>query len=588
MFSYIFMKILESRPHRYDWGIDFLTKGQAGKIKEHIVTNFVRSGMAILDVGCGTGDLAVRAARAGAFVTGIDISEGMLSVAQERVKENGLVNKVVLHHAGVVEIDNLFDENSFDLIASTLVMSELYPEEREWALKELFRILKPDGKLLVVSEVRPKYFLKRAIYCALRFPLALITHLISQTGTKPVRNIADEMRQAGFEIIKERYSFLESLVTIVASRSKVAQPAAVTRVMKPDQDRSQIKSLFDFCGRWFPNPVVPGLRRIGTPDRYSPVVVTGNFHLTVRRVERALTNQNCYLLVVQTKGINVWCASAGGEMNTHSIITALKTSDIASLVDHRELILPQLSAPGIDTKLVKMVSGWKGKWGPVYAGSLPEFLANDHTKTQKQSMVRFDLPFRMEMLFAMNFLLWLFFCAIALAIHPAWAVVMTLIFWGAGFTLYAGYYLLPFKSGWSKALMIVIAAIAVFVGISVHTVGRPWHYTGWMIFTSLIILSIGFDLKGIVGDQTSEAEAFLHKLGFKSVGHLFLSKGVHTGIITQDKSRCVNCNTCGKVCPVGVYGIAKNKKDIIIVDDSTCLKCNGCVIQCPQKALSLS
>jgi ubiquinone/menaquinone biosynthesis C-methylase UbiE/NAD-dependent dihydropyrimidine dehydrogenase PreA subunit len=588
MFSYIFMKILESRPHRYDWGIDFLTKGQAGKIKEHIVTNFVLSGMAILDVGCGTGDLAVRAARTGAFVTGVDISEGMLAVAQERVKKNGLGNQVVLHHAGVVEIDSLFDEKSFDLITSTLVMSELYTEEREWALKELLRILKPDGKLVVVSEVRPKHFLKRAIYNALRFPLALITYLISQTGTKPVRNIAGEMRQAGFEITEEHYSFLESFVTVVARRSKDVKVAAVSRVMKPDQDRSQIKSLLDFCGRWFPNPVVPGLRRIGTPDRDSPVVVTGNFHLTVRRVEKALTSQNCYLLVVQSKGINVWCASAGGEMNTHCIITALKTSDVASLVDHRELILPQLSAPGIDTKLLQKVSGWKGKWGPVYAASLPEFIANGLTKTQEQRRVRFDLPFRMEMLFAMNFLLWLFFCAIALAIDPVWVLVMTLIFWGAGFILYAGYDLLPFKSGWSKALMLAIAAIAVFGGISAHVAGSPWHYKGWMIFATLVILSIGFDLKGIVGDQTSEAEAFLHKLGFESFGHLFLSKGVHTGFITQDKSGCVNCNTCCMVCPVGVFGMATHKKDIIIVDDSACLKCNGCVMQCPQKALSLN
>lgn len=358
--------------------------------------------------------------------------------------------------------------------------------------------------------------------------------------------------------------------------------------MKPDQDKSPIKSLFDFCGRWFPNPVVPGLRRIGTPDRGSPVVITGNFHLSVRRVEKALTSQNCYLLVVQSKGINVWCASAGGELNTHSIISALKTSDTDSLVDHRELILPQLSAPGIDTKLLQQVSGWKGKWGPVYAGSLPEFIANGHTKTQKQCRVRFDLPFRMEMLFAMNFLLWLFFCAIALAIQPIWALVMTLIFWGAGFILYAGYDLLPFKSGWSKALMLAIAAIGVFGGISELADGSPWHYKGWMIFTSLVILSIGFDLKGIVGDQTSEAEAVLHKLGLESFGHLFLSKGVHTGFITQDKSRCVNCNTCGMVCPVGVFGMANHKKDIIIVDDSACLKCNGCVMQCPKKALSLS
>ncbi len=155
----------------------------------------------------------------------------MLAVARERIEKNGLENKVVLHQAGVVEIDRLFDEKSFDLITSTLVMSELYDEERQWALKELVRILKPDGKLLVVSEVRPKHFLKRAIYYALRFPLALVTYLISQTGTKPVRNLADEIRQAGFEITEERYSFLESFVTVVARRSEIAQPAAVARAM---------------------------------------------------------------------------------------------------------------------------------------------------------------------------------------------------------------------------------------------------------------------------------------------------------------------------------------------------------------------
>jgi ubiquinone/menaquinone biosynthesis C-methylase UbiE/ferredoxin len=588
MFSYVFMKILESRPQRYDWGLDFLTRGQAGKIREHIASNFVCSGMTVLDVGCGTGDLALRAARAGAFVNGVDISQGMLAVAQARVKNNGLENNVALHHAGVVEIDSLFDEKCFDLITATLVMSELSVEERQWALRELFRILKPDGKLLVVSEVRPKHFLKRALYYALRFPLALITYLIAQTGTKPVRDIVNEIRQAGFEIIEERYSFLESFITVVARRSKVAQPAAVARTMTPAQDRSQIKSLFDFCGRWFPNPVAPGLREIGTPDRHSSVVVTGNFHLTVRRVEKALARQNCYVLVVQSKGINVWCASAGGEMNTHSIIAALKTSNITGLVDHRELILPQLAAPGIDTRLLQEVSGWKGKWGPVYAGSLPEFFANGRTQNQDQRRVHFDLPFRMEMLLAMNFLLWLFFFAVALAIHPAWAVVMTLIFWAAGFILYAGYYLLPFKSGWSKALVLAMASIAIFVGISIHTAGSPWHYAGWMIFTSLVVFSIGFDLKGIVGDRTSEAEAFVHKLGFESFGHLFRSQGVHTGFITQDKSRCVNCGTCARVCPVGVYGVAKPKKDIIIVDDSACLKCNGCVMQCPENALSLS
>ncbi len=443
MLSYIFMKILESRPHRYDCGINLLTGGQASRSKGDIVRNFVRPGMAVLDVGCGTGDLAVRAAQVGAFVTGVDISEAMLAVARERIKQNGLENKVVLHHAGVVEIDTLFDENSFDLITSTLVISELYGEERAWAFRELYRILKSDGTLLVAGEVRPKHLLKRVIYYALRLPLALITYFISQTGSKPVKDIG---------------------------------------------------------------------------------------------IEKALRGQSCYLLVAQTKGINVWCASAGGEMNTHSIITALKTSGMGERVDHRELILPQFSAPGIDTKLLKKVTGWKGKWGPAYAGDLPTFFSDCLTKTQELCRARFPLSFRMEMLLAMNVLPWLIFAAIALAVHPLWAIAITLIFWGAGMVLYSGYYLLPFRSGWLKALTLSAAAAAVFVGMSVHRFGSPWHYAGWMIFASLGILTIGFDLKGIVGDRTSEAEAFMYGLGFDTFGNLFQAKGFHKGNVTQSKS----------------------------------------------------
>jgi len=419
-------------------------------------------------------------------------------------------------------------------------------------------------------------------------PLAFISYLISQTGTQAVRDISAEIRRAGFETTAERYSFLGSFVTVVAKKSETAPPAAGARVMKPDEDKSIVKSLFDFCGRWFPNPVEPGLRIIGTPDRNAPIIVTANFHLTVRRVEKALAGQNCYLLVVPTKGINVWCASAGGEMNAHSIITALKTSGIGERVDHRVIILPQFSAPGLDLKLLKKRTGWKGKWGPAYARDLPIFLANNYTKTPEQCLAHFPLSFRMEMLLVMNVLLWLVFVLIALSIHPAWAFVTTAIFWGAGLILYAGYPVLPFKSGWLKALMLSIIVMAVFIEVSLYTTGNPWQYTGWMIFACLVILSIGFDLKGIVGDRTSEAETLMHKLGFDSFGDLFRAKGVHQGFITQDKSRCVNCNTCRMVCPMGVYGIAENEKDVIIINGPACLKCNACVTQCAKKALFLN
>ena len=582
------MKILESRPQRYDWGINLLTAGHAGRVVDDIVMNYIRPGMFVLDVGCGTGDLAVKAAKADAFVTGVDISEGMLAIARERIKKNRLEDKVHFHHAGVVEADTLFAENSFDCITATLVISELYGEERRWALREFFRILKSDGTLIIAGEVKPKQPLKRAIYSALRLPLALITYIVSQTGTQAVSDINTEIRKAGFEIADERKSFLGSFVTIVAKKLKTPSPTADVQAIKSDADRSAAKTLFDYCGRWFPNPVEPGLRIIGTPDRTAPVIVTANFHLTVRRVEKALADQDCYLLVVPTKGINAWCASAGGEMNTHSILAALKTSGIGERVDHRVLVLPQFSAPGIDMKLLKKRTGWIGKWGPAYAYDLPSFLDNGCTKTPQQCLAKFPLSFRMEMLLSMNVSVWLVLAAVALAIHPAWALITSAFFWGAGLILYAGYPYLPFESGWLKALMLTIMVIAVFIAVSVHVTGNPWQYAGWMAFTCLAIMTIGFDLKGIVGDRTSEAEAFMHRLGFDAFGHLFRAKGVHKGRIIQDKDRCINCSTCRMVCPMGVFGIAENKKDVIITDESACLKCIACVRQCTKKALTLN
>jgi ubiquinone/menaquinone biosynthesis C-methylase UbiE/NAD-dependent dihydropyrimidine dehydrogenase PreA subunit len=587
MFSYIFMKILETRPHRYDSGINLLTGGHAAKIRESIVSNFVRPDMAVLDVGCGTGDLAVKAAKKGAFVTGVDISEGMLAIARARAKKNNIEDKIFFHQAGVVDMDRLFDENNFDFIVSTLVISELYSEERKWTMRELYRILKPDGKLVVAGEVRPQNLVKRILYYTLRIPLAIVTYLISQSGTRPVRNISDELRTAGFEITDERYSFLGSFATIVARKFKAPSPLAAAPVMKPKYDISAIKSLFDYCGRWFPNPVEPGLRIIGTPGRHAPVIVTGNYHLTVRRVEKALENQSCYLLVAQSGGINVWCASAGREMNTHAIIAVLKTSGVCEYVNHRALILPQLAASAINLKKLRKATGWDGVWGPVHAAELPAFFANDNTKNREQCRARFPFSFRMELLLSMNCILWFVFFAFSLAINPAWALVVTVVFWSAGFILYAGYYYLPFRSGWLKALALSVVVMAIVGWISDYIGGNLQHHVGWMVFTFLIILSIGFDLKGIVGDQTSEAEALIHRLGFNSFGDLFTSTAVHDGFISQDRSRCSNCGMCCTVCPMGVFNALENQKEVKILDDSRCLKCKACVMQCPETALSL-
>jgi len=87
------MKVLEKHPERYDTGINILSGGRAQKIRKQIVQTFVKPGMEIFDIGCGTGSLIIDAATAGARITGVDISTGMLTVAQKRVAHNGLQDK---------------------------------------------------------------------------------------------------------------------------------------------------------------------------------------------------------------------------------------------------------------------------------------------------------------------------------------------------------------------------------------------------------------------------------------------------------------------------------------------------------------
>lgn len=589
MFSYIFMKILESRPERYDSGINILSGGHARKIKEAIVKSWVRPGMSQLDIGCGTGELLLKAARKGARVTGVDISEGMLSIARKRIAGSGLSGEITLHEAGATEVGALFSDNSFDLITSTLVFSELYAEERSLLLSEIRRLLKPGGRLVIAVEVVPTGIFQRIIHFLIRLPLTVLTYIIAQTGTKPMARISEEINLAGMKVESKELSFLGSFALISAVKSAgCANGAAALPVGKnPRDDVSLLKTIWDFTGRWFPNPVEPGLRVIGQPDENSPVLVTSNFHLTVRRVERALRGENVHLLVVPANGINVWCGACGGDLSTHSIITALKTSRMGERVKHRRLILPQFSAPGIDRALLRRRTGWHSVFGPAYAKDIPAYLKTRKI-TAANNRAKFPLPFRMEMLFSMNFLVWALLAVAMSFVAPARIFAATAMFWGAGLVLYAGYPLLPTKSGWMKAVLLSLMEILAIALISVFALKQPWHaHWGWMVTAFGLTLWLGFDLKGIVAGDTSEAEWLMHKLGVKSMGHLFSAEAKETGIITQDLDKCTNCEICILVCPKGVFGFA-GKKKVVIQNRGACFACNACVRQCPDDALAFT
>jgi CO dehydrogenase/acetyl-CoA synthase gamma subunit (corrinoid Fe-S protein) len=94
----------------------------------------------------------------------------------------------------------------------------------------------------------------------------------------------------------------------------------------------------------------------------------------VARLKKILQNTNACLLVAHSRGINVWCAAAGGLLSNHDVISVLKTRGIEKHVKHRHLILPQLAAVGIETKDILEKTGWHIKWGPVYAGDIVDYI----------------------------------------------------------------------------------------------------------------------------------------------------------------------------------------------------------------------
>jgi demethylmenaquinone methyltransferase/2-methoxy-6-polyprenyl-1,4-benzoquinol methylase len=212
--SYVYMKILESRPKRYDRGVALMSLGAADRCRQRLVAENVRSGSRILEIGCGTGTLAILAAQAGAEVLGFDVSGAMLEVARAKVDAAGVSQKVRLEERGVSSMDGLADE-SFDLVAATLVLSELSPDERAYAVRHAHRLLHPGGRLALADEVRPRSRLKRWAHGAVRVPLVIATFVLTQTTTRAVEGLPDLVVDAGFRIELEEWSSLDSFLYLV-------------------------------------------------------------------------------------------------------------------------------------------------------------------------------------------------------------------------------------------------------------------------------------------------------------------------------------------------------------------------------------
>jgi ubiquinone/menaquinone biosynthesis C-methylase UbiE len=220
MSSFVYMKVLESAPHRYDLGMRLLSWGRIAGLYRTLAERVAAPGRRILDLGCGTGGVALACAARGADVTGIDGNAGMLEVARARAAAAGLQARVRWLQIDAAEVEDHIPPASLDAVTACLVLSELTPREQAYALAALRSRLRPGGVLLIADEVAPEGRLARLAWRLRRLPLLAVTFLLTQTATRPLHDAAARVREAGFAPCREQRLWGGSLLVLETIRPR--------------------------------------------------------------------------------------------------------------------------------------------------------------------------------------------------------------------------------------------------------------------------------------------------------------------------------------------------------------------------------
>lgn len=266
--------------------------------------------------------------------------------------------------------------------------------------------------------------------------------------------------------------------------------------------------------------VPPGLYAIGRPTADDPVLVTANYKMSYDIIRHALAGRTVWLLVLETYGINVWCAAGKGTFGTGELVRRVMATRLAEVVSHRRLLLPILGAAGVAAHQVAQRCGFSVSYAAIRAADLPEYLDSGMVTTPAMQRLTFTFYERLvlvpvELVLALKHVAAiggvLLLLVAALGGLPA-GVAALFAYAGAVVTgIVIGPLLLPWLPGRSFSLKGVIAGLLWSGAFYLLAGGRAWGVPVTMaVFLALPAVS-GFHTLNFTGCSTYTSRSGVKK-----------------------------------------------------------------------------
>jgi hypothetical protein len=214
--------------------------------------------------------------------------------------------------------------------------------------------------------------------------------------------------------------------------------------------------------------------------------VTANYKLSFDALRKNLSGQNGWILVLDTKGINVWCAAGKGTFGTKELVNKIRLVSLEKIVNHKRLILPQLGATGVAAHKVKEETGFNVHYGPVRASDIKKFIGEGYRADKVMRRVSFNLKDRIKLI-PNDFMYGKFYLLGAMAVLFSISGLS-----GNGFSYR------DFSQTGGPAILRVF--LAYFAGIVITPVFLPYiparrfslkgFYAGALVFLVLLLLNI--------------------------------------------------------------------------------------------------